>query len=329
MTNYRDELPKEIQMRMDIMQGRPGIPFAQSKGASTSIRIPPPTRSPGVIGSGRPSASLSKPDASVGHDNIGSRWSPVGVIGNGRPESSAPLTGTSHFNHNTAVTNGHESMIPFSVIRTRTMKEESVKGVPGVIGRSKPDVGNGQGGKGAGQMHGQVALLEKMAALGVENTPQEPPRELSSISLEPRPRALNMSWPPSQNTVEFVPAHAHTLIDTTPLQADRTAYQSRSLSASFSAASDINKTGSATVSPQYPYPASPSASASEYRKVNGFFDNQPSPSLSASRREELPNNHINEKERDELSHAIVLLLSSRERVLTLTEQRVRIYYFAR
>ncbi|KAF8508086.1 hypothetical protein JB92DRAFT_2657136, partial [Gautieria morchelliformis] len=38
--------------------------------------------------------------------------------------------------------------------------------------------------------------------------------------------------------------------------------------------------------------------------------------------EETSEPHVNERERDELSHAIVLLLSARERVLTLTERRM-------
>jgi hypothetical protein len=85
----------------------------------------------------------------------------------------------------------------------------------------------------------------------------------------------------------------------------------------------------ATASPSHPGSALPSAPAPDHGQS---VERLPSTPFYTSSREATTETHINERERDELSHAIVLLLSARERVLTLTERRVSLtllrWYFS-
>lgn len=318
------ELPLGSSMGVnDIMQQTPGIPFARQKRTPTPTRVSPPTRSPGVIGSGRPSASVSKNDAPPDHNTFPSRWSQIGIIGNGRPGSSMVVGNEPLGNRGTDTKGEHESMIPFSVLRIQSMKEDSEKREHGIVGQLGTNLSDDNGQSGARQTDGQSSLLQKLRALSIGRRAQEPSQETDMASFEPETQAFNRNWPPSQDKAEPFSAHAPLATlkrQATPLQPSVRPFHPQPTDISVSAADQTITNEAALVLPQHLSSALPSMPTFGDGQVYRVSENpQPSPFYN-SRREETS---VNEKERDELSHAIFLLLSARERVLTLAEQRVR------
>ena len=293
-----------------------GVPVVQPKPARTSTRVSHLTRSPGVIGSGRPSASGSKIDATVDRNHTNGSWFPeIGIIGNGRPDSATAIRERSQLNRGTNARKDHESMIPFSVLRMRSVKEESERRDPGVIGQSKVCLKNDKGMQGIQQTDGQTSLLGELTALNIGRTPQELSQN-NMAPFEPKPQVSDGKRPSKQDPIKFVSTHAYS--ETQAMPSSMTSHPQSPGTSVFAAEHGI-KNGSPIVSSRQP--ASPSSSALEHGQPSQIAVKVFSPQLSPLGKEETSEN-INGKERDELSQAIVLLLSARERVLTLTEQRV-------
>ena len=269
-----------------------------------------PSRTPGVIGSGRPSSFTSK-GVGLGRVNgtgASERRPPVGVIGNGRPASSKDA-----YTVLTAKDAGRDGMMACSVSRVEDSQEGAGRRDFGAIERPKNEFRDGSEKPVGGRANGfwEATLVQAL------------PEKVNAAVSKPQLRVTE-STSPTDHVVAKGPVE--------PVFTSRTTLELKALSLGTRPFPVIVRSPESCIGDNEADPASSSQRHSitspstspiiEHSQSEQQSETSHLPPVRVSLQEVTSAFNIDGTELDMLSHAIVLLLSARERVLTLPEQRV-------
>ncbi|KAF8587705.1 hypothetical protein K439DRAFT_1630460 [Ramaria rubella] len=288
-------LQHETQVQLNgISQQSHKLPFPHLKIKSDSS-VSQSTRSPGVIGSGRPSAPAPKSNVSAENQAVGSRWSHI--VGNGRLSfPAAVINDTPKVQPHAMIEN--KDVMSFSALPLRNAGEETKykTDLLGQVMKLSP----------GGTVQLQVPAGQTNDALFGPTTRTSDSMRLRSqdiadLKIPPSPRSASQSQPFLQPSFQDFPTSHLPLVVDSELKNEAT-----------------------LVSSPHAFSTLPSSSSlsARYTQLKPYTNHSP-PGLPSggTRHESTLEEQINEKDRDALSRAVLLFLNARERVLTLSEQR--------
>ncbi|KAF8580247.1 hypothetical protein K439DRAFT_318079 [Ramaria rubella] len=325
--NIDERLPQEVQVQLNgIAQPSHKLLFSHQLRMQSDSSPSPPTQYPGIIGSGRPSASVPKSSISAENEAAGSRWSHI--VGNGRLIFPATVIHDAPEKVQPHATTENEDMIPFSALPLRNSGEETKnKRDFGAIGQPKTEQTNGND-----QSTGEPAdLLEQLTKLSVGGIvePQMPAGRTNMASFRLATRSSDSTWPRPQDTDDITTTPSPHCASRSQLFLQPSSQNPLTSNSPLAVGSDL-KNDATLVSSHHTFSILPSSlsSTAGYKQLKAR-PNDSSPFIPAGSTEyERPlEDQINEKKQDALCRAVVLLLNARERVLTLSEQRVSLFWF--